>query len=186
MRFNMTSVMGKKKYLIAAATVFLLSSFGFVLLHHWEITGEHIIKFEGKYAHGVFEKLSGSIVFDPDNLAASKFDVEVDVNSINTGNELKNKHAKSEKWFDAERYPVIRFVSSDISRLDSGYIVRGDLQLHGIARQISIPFVFLRDTGKPVFKGSFKVNRGDFGIGKTSGKESDSTAIELSVPVVAR
>ena len=178
--------MSKNRYFIAAFVIFLLSSFSLVLLHDWEITGEHIIKFEGKYAHGVFEKLSGSIVFDPDNPATSKFDVEVDVNSINTGNELKNKHARSEKWFDAGRYPVIRFVSSGISRLDSAYIVRGDLQLHGVTRQISIPFVFVKNSGKAVFKGSFKVNRGDFGIGKISGKESDSTAVELSVPVIAR
>jgi polyisoprenoid-binding protein YceI len=110
----------------------------------------------------------------------------VDVNSINTGNELKNKHARSEKWFDAERYPVIRFVSSNVSRHDSAYIVRGDLQLHGVTKQIAIPFIFVQDPDNAVFKGSFRVNRRDFGIGKTSGKESDSTAIELSVPVIAR
>lgn len=178
--------MSKKRYFIAAVALILLSSFSLVLFHDWEITGEHIIKFEGKYANGVFEKLSGSIIFNPHNPAASKFDVQVDVNSINTGNELKNKHARSEKWFDAERYPVIRFVSSNVSRHDSAYIVRGDLQLHGVTKQIAIPFIFVQDPDNAVFKGSFRVNRRDFGIGKTSGKESDSTAIELSVPVIAR
>jgi polyisoprenoid-binding protein YceI len=67
--------MSKKRYFIAAVAIILLSSFSLVLFHDWEITGEHIIKFEGKYANGVFEKLSGSIIFDPHNPAASKFDV---------------------------------------------------------------------------------------------------------------
>ena len=117
------------------------------------------------------------------DVSKSSFDVTVDVNSIETGKELKNKHAVSEKWFDAEKFPVIHFVSSEVIKIDSAYIVKGALDLHGVKREISIPFTFTAGSEKASFQGSFKVNRGEFGIGKSTGKDSDSTSVEISVPV---
>lgn len=163
----------------------VLSSFTFVWLQNWNITPGYSIKFDGKYAHGSFDKLSGSIIFDPLNPDNAKFDVVIDVASINTGIDLKNKHAKSDKWFDAEKYPVIHFVSSSVVQSDTGFAVRGELELHGIKKVIEIPFTFRSDAGRSAFYGKFKVNRGDFAIGKTNGKDSDSTAVEVYVPVNA-
>ena len=176
-----------KKALLLTTLIFSISSaFTFFLLQEWSITTGYSIKFEGKYAEGTFDKLDGKIQFDPDDLSKSKFDVSVDVNSIDTGKELKNKHAKSEKWFDAEKYPTIHFVSSQITRTDSIYVVTGELELRGIKKPLSIPFTFKNENGKAVFHGKFKVNRGDFGIGKVNGKESDSTSVEVLVPVTGK
>ena len=76
-------------------------------------------------------------------------------------------------------------MSKAVSRTDTGFVVRGDLDLKGITREIAIPFAFRSEAGRHVFYGKFKVNRGDFGIGKTSGKDSDSTAVEVTVPVLS-
>ena len=177
----------KKILLLTALIIFSLSSaFCFILLQDWNIATGYYIKFEGKYAEGTFDKMDGKIHFDPNDLSNSKFDVSVDVNSINTGKELKNKHAKGDKWFDAEKYPTIHFVSSQITVANSAYVVSGELELHGIKKPISIPFTFENENGKAAFHGKFKVNRGDFGIGKTTGKESDSTSVEVLVPVMAQ
>ncbi|MCE6990022.1 YceI family protein [Dyadobacter sp. CY323] len=173
----------KRNLLLILSTIAF--SFTILVIKTWKIADGYIIRFDGKYAHGTFEKLSGDIQFDPENPLNAKFDVSVDVNSINTGIELKNKHAKSEKWFDAAQFPVIRFVSTNVSKLDSGYVVNGELEMHGIRKPVSIPFLFKESEGKSLFQGTFKVNRGDFGIGKTTGKESDSTSVEVSVPVHA-
>lgn len=151
----------------------------------WQIAEGCQIRFEGKYAHGSFGKLQGTIRFDPLNPEAASFDVAIPVESIDTGIELKNKHAKSDKWFDAGQFPWIRFKSNSVARADTGFVVTGELEVKGIRKETRIPFGFISSGGRPVFYGKFKVNRGDFGIGKVSGKASDSTLVEVAVPVLA-
>jgi polyisoprenoid-binding protein YceI len=173
------------KALLSIAIVFLCicAAFSFVAKTEWKISSGYNIRFNGKFADGTFEKLQGTILFDPSDLTVSRFDVTVDVNSINTGKELKNKHAVSEKWFDAEKYPTIHFVSNQISVTDSAFLLKGELELHGIKKDVEIPFKFHQENGTAAFDGSFRVNRGEFGIGKSSGKESDYTTVEIHVPV---
>jgi len=159
------------------------SAFSVVYLQQWEIGNDYIVRFSGKYAHGVFKKLQGDVVFKEDDLHMSRFDVTIDVNSIETGNKLKNKHAKGTHWFDAVRYPFIHFVSSSIVKTDTGYIASGELDLHGIKKPVNIPFRFEKVGDSALFRGRFKIDRGDFGIGESKGKASDSTEVEVVVPV---
>lgn len=173
-----------KKYL-TSISLLIMSGYAFAMIAGWRIVEGYQIRFDGKYAHGSFQKMEGNIRFDPQNPDDSRFEVAVDVASIDTGIELKNKHARSEKWFDAEKYPRIYFVSKAVSRTDTGFVVRGELELRGIKKEIAIPFAFTSAGDHHLFYGKFKVNRGDFGIGKVSGKESDSTTVEVSVPVLS-
>ncbi|CAG5017377.1 Protein YceI [Dyadobacter sp. CECT 9275] len=160
-----------------------LASFSAWTITEWKINPDFSIQFDGKYAHGNFENLSGTIHFDEQHPEASGFDVSVEVASINTGNKLKNKHARSDKWFDAEQFPLIRYRSSSVAKSDSGYVVTGHLELHGVVKIVAIPFNFVHQNGKSIFSGRFAINRADFGIGKASGDQSDSTRILLTVPV---
>lgn len=57
--------------------------------------------------------------------------MSIDVASINTGNGMKNSHAKGATWFDVEKYPTINFVSSAISKSATGYEAKGTLEMHG-------------------------------------------------------
>jgi polyisoprenoid-binding protein YceI len=177
----------KKKYLLFVAfTLAVFGAFGFIATQSWEIGTDYSIKFNGKFADGSFKKMSGKIVFDPSDPENSHFDVFVDVRSIDTGKELKNKHAVGDKWLDAEKFPVIHFVSKQITRTDTAFSVSGDLDLHGVKKEITIPFTFHLKDGQGIFQGSFKVDRGAFGIGRSSGKDSDFTTIQVDVPVIAK
>ncbi len=172
-----------KKYL-TVIILLIMSIYAFAAITDWHIGEGYQIRFDGKYAHGTFDKMEGKIRFDPLHPDEARFEVSVDVASIDTGIELKNKHAKSEKWFDAEQYPRINFLSKSVSPTDTGFVVHGELELRGISKEIAIPFAFRAAGDRHIFYGKFKVNRGDFGIGKVSGKESDSTTVEVSVPVL--
>lgn len=172
-----------RKYL-TVISLLVISGYAFAAVVGWRIAEGYQIRFDGKYAHGSFTRMEGSIRFDPEHPGDSRFEVSVDVASIDTGIELKNKHARSDKWFDAEKYPRILFASKSVSRTDTGFVVQGELELKGIKKEIAIPFAFKNTEGAYRFDGKFKVNRGDFGIGKVNGKESDSTAVEVSVPVL--
>ncbi|SEI97932.1 Polyisoprenoid-binding protein YceI [Dyadobacter sp. SG02] len=173
-----------RKYL-TVISLLILSAFAFSVITGWKIAEGYQIRFDGKYAHGSFRKMEGNIRFDPAHPEESRFEVLVDVASIDTGIELKNKHARSDKWFDAEKYPRILFVSQSVSRTDTGFVVHGELELKGIKKNLAIPFAFRSSGDQHSFYGKFKVNRADFGIGKVNGKESDSTAVEVSVPVLS-
>src|SRR4051812_15522486 len=127
----------------------------------WKIADDYSVKFDGGGdPSGEFRGLKGDIKFDQTKLSESKFNVTIDVSSINTGNGMKNTHAKGAKWFDAEKYPTISFTSSSISKTASGYEAKGTLSMHGVQKEVAIPFTFSNN----VFNASFEVNRLDYNI----------------------
>jgi len=177
--------MKQLSFAVLVGATMLLSAFTTIKSIDWQITEGYSIKFKGTDAEGIFKTMTGDISFDENDLSASKFSVSVDVSSINTGNGMKNKHAKSDKWFDAAKYPSITFISSKISKSTEGYQVDGTLEMHGVKKQITIPFTF----GSNSFKGNFSVNRMDFGVGTMEGmskKVSNEIALEISVPVTKK
>src|ERR1043165_2381492 len=108
--------MKKQTYLLASVVLIIGSAFAFIQSQDWKIAEGYSVKFDGGDPSGEFRGLKGTIKFDEKNLASSKFDVTIDVASINTGNGMKNTHAKSANWFDAEKYPSIIFTSSTIAK----------------------------------------------------------------------
>lgn len=149
---------------------------------NWQIKEGYNLKFTGTKVDGNFEKIKGTILFDENNLSNSKFDLIIDVESIATGNWLMNKHAKGDNWFDAEKYPTINFVSSKFTKTSNGYLVNGFLTMHGVKRDITIPFTF----SNSIFKGIFSVNRMDYKIGTMEGmskKVSNKINLDISIPV---
>jgi polyisoprenoid-binding protein YceI len=167
-------------YPIAAVLIISTSAFTLARAPQWKISEEYSVKFTSGHPDGIFRGLKGDIAFDEKNLKTSKFDVSIDVTTINTGNGMQNTHAKGEKWFDAEKYPVIKFTSTNIAKSAAGYQVTGTLDMHGVKKEISFPFTFRDNT----FSGSFDVSRIDFGIGDPKpGKVPPTLKIDLSVPV---
>jgi polyisoprenoid-binding protein YceI len=174
-----------KKLIFFMATLLSLAAvFAFTNLRNWKPTDKYNIKFSTDGAAGIFKTFTGNIVFDDKSLATAKFDVSIDVNSINTGNGLQNKHAKGADWFDAAKYPVIKYTSRKIVKAGTSYSVTGDLQMHGVTKEITIPFNFANAGSNGTFSGSFTVNRSDFKIGKPGGDVGEAIKIEVSVPVV--
>lgn len=177
--------MTKVKFIGMVAAIIFLSAFTISNSISWKIEDGYSIKFTSKDPTGVFTKMSGDISFDPANLEASRFDVKVDVSSINTGNGMQNKHAKSDKWFDAEQYPTIDFTSKHFAKTAKGYEVIGTLEIHGVAKEFKMPFMFKND----VFTSSFTINRLEYNIGGVKGMSKKVPAeltVDISVPVTKK
>ncbi len=170
-------------YPVAALLLLAGSAFTFITARNWQIAEAYSVAFSSDDASGIFKGLKGGVSFDEQNPAASKFDVTVEAASINTGNGLQNKHAKSDEWFDVAKYPVIGFVSKQVVKSGNGYQVTGDLDLHGVKKQVTIPFGFRSTATGGVFTGKFTVNRNDYKLGKPGGDVGEVISIELSVPV---
>lgn len=149
---------------------------------NWKVKEkDYTIEFSTSGAKGIIKGLKGTIDFDKSNPTSSSFDVTVDVNSLNTGNGLKNRHAKGESFLNAVKYPVIRFTASEIAQSSTGFIAKGKLTIKGISRDLTIPFTFDTSGNEGVFKGTFEFNRKDyelerFGIGEI-------ITVKLSIPV---
>ncbi|MCZ4408226.1 YceI family protein [Cryomorphaceae bacterium 1068] len=174
--------MKKFKTLIPAGLILVLSAYTTIESTNWVIADGHAINFSGTDAEGVFASMSGDVQWDEADLTASTCALKIDVNSINTGNGMKNKHAKSDKWFDAETYPYIEFISDTFTKTASGYEATGTLKMRGIEKEVTIPFTFEDDT----FKAMFSVNRLDYEIGSMKGmmkKVSNEIKLDVSIPV---
>jgi polyisoprenoid-binding protein YceI len=172
--------MKKLIYPLAAFTLIVASAFTVILSQDWKIADNYSVKFDGGDPSGEFKGLKGTISFDPDNLATSSFKTSIDVASINTGNGMKNTHAKSEKWFDAEKYPTISFTSTAITKTADGYEAKGILDIHGVQKEVALPFTF----NDQVFAGSFKINRMDYNVNTAEPDHGGSIfKVDISVPV---
>lgn len=114
---------------------------------------------------GSFTGMAGTIQFDENNLANALFDVCIDAATVNTDNEARDKHLRKEDFFDVEEYPAICFASQEFIKTADGYIVKGNLSMHGVTNIIEIPFTFNDNT----FSGNFTIQRLDYGVGGKGG-----------------
>lgn len=140
------------------------------------------IKNLGVTVGGSFTGLQGKIAFDPANPGAASIEASIDVNSINTGIDLRDDHLKKEEYFDVKNYPRIHFVSTKVNAGRSGsYTVTGLLTIKKVTREISFPFTATPQGNGFLFTGEFKINRRDFGVGGSSFTMSDNLTVQLSV-----
>ena len=176
--------MKRMLYPAAALLIVFASAFTFIQSQNWKIADDYSIKFTSQDPSGIFKGLKGNIVFDDKNLAASKFEVSVDVATINTGNGMKNTHAKSAMWFDADKYPQIIFSSKEITAAGTGFQAKGTMEIHGVKKDITLPFTFEKSDAGGVFKSSFDINRLDYNINAAEPNHGASVIkVELNIPV---
>ena len=178
-------MMKTKWPLFLGLILFISSAFTISSFQTWNIAADYNIRFEGRNAKGTFTGLNGTIQFDPSNLSTAMMDVSVNTNTILTGNKTKNKHARGKNWFEVEKYPTIRFQSSKFRKANNSYEVIGQLTLHGVTKEVTIPFQFSEQAAGALFTGNFAVNRKDYGIIGPIGNFTvgNEFKIQLKVPV---
>ncbi len=139
------------------------------------------VKNFGLNTDGTLSGLKGTILFDPSRLTDASFNVSVDVNTINTGIDMRDSHLKREEYFYIEKYPNISFSSTAIKADNDGYIVSGQLTIKGISKSISFPFTTVTQNGGMLFTGNFSINRKDFNLGGGSTVLSNNIDVQLKV-----
>ena len=117
---------------------------------------------------GKFETFSGAITVAADGTPS--VNAEIEVNSLNTGNEQRDNHVKSADFFDAEHFPVATFVSNAVRPKGDDYILDGNLTLKGVTRPVSLDLEFngvnagMGQGEVSGYEASVVLNRKDFGI----------------------
>lgn len=116
---------------------------------------------------GLFADIKGNFSVD----GTGKFDVSVGVDSINSGNEGRDKHLKSPDFFSAREYPRIRFTSKNIKKLaDDSLEVTGEVTMRGVTRPMTAKIKTATGKGRDGgaiagLEATIKVKRSDFKVG---------------------
>jgi polyisoprenoid-binding protein YceI len=118
---------------------------------------------------GRFTNYSGQIV-TADDPTQSSVTAEIDLSSINTGQEQRDEHIKSADFFEVETYPTMTYKSTGIRVEDGEYILDGDLTLKGVTKSVPLRLE-LNGFGPDAFGGvragftaTGEINRRDFNV----------------------
>ena len=95
--------------------------------------------------HGRTTKVSGTVVADPADVAASSVDVSIDLASLDTGINMRNEHLR-DRFLQAEKFPAATFKSVSVSGPKTAAAnapvelnVTGDLTIHGVTKRVTLP-----------------------------------------------
>ena len=87
---------------------------------------------------GNFTKVTGTIVLNDKDITQSQVSASIDVNSVDTRVEMRDKDLKSPNFFEVEKYPAIEFKSKRIVSSGGKLQVIGDLTIHGATREVTL------------------------------------------------
>jgi polyisoprenoid-binding protein YceI len=120
---------------------------------------------------GQFNEFEGSVVVDGADFAASTASLTIQATSIDTRNEQRDGHLRSNDFLALEEYPQVTFVSTQVAQTGPTSLeLTGDLTIKGVTRTVTIPFEFEGAATDPFgnqrvgFEGSVVINRKDYGI----------------------
>ena len=120
---------------------------------------------------GRFEDFEGEIVFDRSAPEKSRVDWRVKIASVRTGEKNRDEGLQAREYFDATRFPELRFVSDRVRPgADGALDVQGQLTMRGVTKPLTIRVASLGTHTVPhegtfqMFRTDFTVNRYDFGI----------------------
>ena len=163
----------------------------------WNIDPAHS-EIQFKVKHLVISTVTGSFTqFTGAAEATEDFDnakisFEADINSISTNNEQRDGHLKSQDFFDAEKFPKIKFSSMNFSKNgNDDFELEGDLTIKGATRRLKLSVThngIAKDPWgnvKAGFELSGKISRKDFGLTWNTLTETGGAVVGDEVKLIA-
>jgi len=148
---------------------------------------EHLVISE---VEGKFRTYNGSITSAKPDLTDATIEFAVDVNSIDTENDMRDKHLVSADFFDTEKYPKMTFKSTSFKKLSANkYLLSGNLTIHGITKpaKFNVTYGGTAKDGygntKAGFKATTTINRFDYGLKYNSLTEAGGATLGKEVEI---
>lgn len=165
----------KKLFILIVAT--LVTTISTIAQTTWLVDNVHSnVKFSVSHliiseVEGSFKVYSGTLVSQKPDFTDAAVNFTVDASSIDTDNEMRDKHLKSDEFFNAENYPTMMFKSVSWKKLnDRLYELEGDLTIRDITKRVTFTVVnggTIKDpwgNTKAGFKATTIINRFDYGL----------------------
>ncbi len=146
---------------------------------------------------GHFTKFDATLTANKEDFTDGQLSFEADTNSVYTNNEQRDAHLKSDDFFNAEKYPKLRFVSTDIKKLDDEeYKLNGNLTIRDVTKPITLNATYNGNVVDPYgqtkigFELTGKINRKDYNLNWNAITEaggivvSDEVRLALNVQMI--
>jgi polyisoprenoid-binding protein YceI len=167
--------MRKRKYLLVATFVLIFSPALLAADTYAIDVANSMLSFTVRHmlinnVRGNFRDFTGTIAYDPQDLTKSSVEVNIKSRSIDSGNENRDTHLRSADFFDVDKFPEITFKSTSIEKSGDGYIAHGPLTMHGVSKEVAIPFSItgtVKDARGKTHLGveaALTINRVDYGL----------------------
>ncbi|MFD7159468.1 YceI family protein [Kribbella sp. NPDC059898] len=146
---------------------------------------------------GAFDEFEGSFHIDGENPENSSGKVTIQAKSINTRNNQRDDHLRSNDFLAMDEHPEITFASTAVKKTgDAEFVVTGDLTIRGVTKPVDVTFEYTGTATDPFgnqrlgLEGSVVVNRKDFGVSWNAALEgggvlvSEKVTLELEVSAI--
>ncbi len=120
-----------------------------------KVTGTH---------YGQFSGFEGTIKVPDNDLSEMWIDVTINTSTVDTDNRILTSIVKGDEFFDIEKYPTMRFVSTSVTKTGAGYDITGNFTLRGITKSITFPATVEIEGDQLKGFAEFSINRKDWGI----------------------
>jgi polyisoprenoid-binding protein YceI len=144
----------------------------------------------GALNKGHFGRFPVSMDFSADNLAASRLEVGIDVNSLDTGDKDRDDTLRGADLLSVAKFPQAHFSATQIVKTAAGFEASGKLTIRGVARDARVPFTFrtASEAGTAVgyMSGKLTIRRLDFGVGQGDWKATDQVGNDVTVSFALR
>ena len=138
---------------------------------------------------GQFNEFDADLTYDAEAPSNSSVQVTIDAASIDTGEQRRDDHLRSEDFFDVASHPQITFVSTSIAEAEGGFEVTGDLTIRGTTREVVLPV----EVGGPItdsmgrqrlgVSGQLKIDRNDYGVAWSRAMEGGGLVVGNDVKI---
>lgn len=145
---------------------------------------------------GEFNEYTGTILYDDKDITKSSVEVTIKATSIDTKDAKRDDHLRSPDFFDVAKFPEVTFKSKRIEKAGDGYAAVGDLTMHGVTKEIRIPFTIAGVITDPWgntrlgLSAETAINRQDYGVSWSKKLDNgglvagDDVTIELEIEAV--
>ena len=160
----------------------------------WVIDGSHTsAEFVARHlmvtkVRGGFSSIEGTIQVG-ENPADSIVDVIIDTASVSTGDPDRDGHIKSADFFDVDKYPEMRFVSTAVRADGSSWTLDGDLTIKGVAKPVNLAFEFVGlvtdpwGNQKAAFSAATTINREDWDLNWNVALETGGVLVSKKITI---
>ncbi len=139
---------------------------------------------------GTFKVFDGSVEHSKADWSDAKINFSIDVNSINTDNEYRDKHLKGDDFFNVEKYPAMTFKSSSFKPLGGNkYELSGNLTIRDITKPVKFDVSFggiSAKKDKAGFKATTTINRFDYNLKWDIATEAGELMVGKEVEITVR
>ncbi|HEX8357772.1 MAG TPA: YceI family protein [Segetibacter sp.] len=140
---------------------------------------------------GIFKTFDATLEVDENDLTKAKVSFEADVASVDTKNEQRDTHLKSDDFFNAEQFPKMTFTSTSIDKVsDEEYTLNGNLTIRDITKPVALKVEYNGDVVDPWgmerkgFEANGKINRKEFGLKWSAVTEAGGLVVADEVKLV--